>query len=428
VLAYPEARLSHREDFRRIRDGKDRSANGTSPSVGRVELAPFEFLDRLADLVPPTRKHRHRYHGVFAPNHPLRPAVTVLAVGTQLTSRSSAWEPIAEVPLAGLFFDTEPCFSRSAQIVVCEMRRLTWLILPAIGLVLSAGRSSAHDAIAGLGPIGPVTVVHSGFTFTEGPAADRNGNLYFSDIPANRIHKVDASGAVSTFREGSNAANGLIVNAAGEIVACEGKGQVVAISADGKDRRVLVERHDGARFNAPNDLVLDKAGGVYFTDPYFGAPSPLPQKVQAVYYADKTGKATRLVDDLRSPNGIILSPDEKTLYVVPYDQAEVMAYPIESPGQIGAGRVFCTLEQPQGQVGRGGDGLTVDERGNLYITSPTGLQVYSPDGKLLGTIKVPGTLTNATFGGPDGKTLYITGGPNVYAAPMSVKGHVFPAR
>jgi gluconolactonase len=279
--------------------------------------------------------------------------------------------------------------------------------------------------IEGIGPAGPITKLHTGFRFTEGPAADRQGNVYFTDIPNQRIHKVDADGKLSVFRENSNHANGLMLNAKGEIVACEGDGRVVAYSADGKSRRVLADTYDGKRFNAPNDLVIDKQGGVYFTDPFFGPRQPLPQGKTAVYYIAADGKVSRLIDDLPLPNGVILSPDEKTLYVIPSGQAEMMAYPVEAPGKIGKGRVFCTLKQRQVGGKSGGDGLTVDEKGNLYITSGLGLQVFASDGKLLGIIALPETPANVTFGGKDLKTLYVTARTSLYTVPMEVKGHLF---
>ncbi|HZV07402.1 MAG TPA: SMP-30/gluconolactonase/LRE family protein [Gemmataceae bacterium] len=281
------------------------------------------------------------------------------------------------------------------------------------------------ERIPGIGPAGPIVKLHTGFKFTEGPAADRNGNVYFSDIPNERIHKVDADGKLSIVREKTNHANGLMLNAKGEIVACEGDGQVAAYSSDGKSRRVLADSYDGKRFNAPNDLVIDKQGGVYFTDPYFGTLKSLPQGKTAVYYLAADGKVSRLIDDLPNPNGIILSPDERTLYVIPSGQAEMMAYAVEAPGKIGKGRVFCTLKQRREGEKGGGDGLTVDVKGNLYITSGLGLQVFAPDGKLLGIIRFPEVPANVTFGGKDLKTLYVTARTSLYTVPMEVEGHLF---
>src|SRR4051794_13827027 len=148
--------------------------------------------------------------------------------------------------------------------------------------------------IPGVGPVGKITKLHTGFKFTEGPAADKAGNVYFSDIPAEKIHKVDADGKLSVFSAKSKKANGLMVNAQGEIVACEMTGHVVALSPDGKEGRVLADQYDGKPFNAPNDLVLDQQGGVYFTDPGFGAKTPLPQGKTCVYYIAPGGKVTRL--------------------------------------------------------------------------------------------------------------------------------------
>jgi gluconolactonase len=256
-----------------------------------------------------------------------------------------------------------------------------------LGLTAFSAADEKPTSIPGVGPTGKISKLHTDFKFTEGPAADRDGNVYFSDIPNERIHKSDTDGKLSLFRAKTNRANGLMVNAKGEIVACEMAGQVVAYSADGKSRRVLAGKYHGKRFNAPNDLVLDKHGGVYFTDPAFGAPMPLPQGKTAVYYIAAGGEVTRLIDDLPNPNGVILSPDEKTLYVIPSGQAQMMAYPVEGAGKIGTGRVFCTLKQRKEGGKSGGDGLTVDVKGNLYITSDLGLQVFDAGGKLLVSIR-----------------------------------------
>lgn len=306
------------------------------------------------------------------------------------------------------------------------MRIYRWLPLVLV-VPLFALPLSAQDKIPGIGPAGAIKKLHTGFQFTEGPAADKQGNVYFTDIPAEKIHKVDLKGELSTFREMSNHANGLMFLSANEIAACEMDGQIVALSLDGK-RRIVVEKHDGKRFNAPNDLVVDQAGGIYFTDPAFRAPKELPQGKTAVYYVDAKSTATRLIDDLPNPNGVILSPDEKTLYVIPSGQAEMMSYLVEAPGKIGKGKVFCTLKQAGGKKAGGGDGLTIDVKGNLYITSALGLQVFSPEGKALGIFAFPEQPSNCTFGGKDFKTLYATARTSLYAVEMEVAGHQFPGK
>jgi gluconolactonase len=306
----------------------------------------------------------------------------------------------------------------------------SWTRLAALSLLAAAVSAHAQEPkpIPGIGPAGPIQKLHTGFVFTEGPAADGQGNLYFSDVRANRIHKLGADGRLTVFREPSNQAYGLMVSARGEIIACEmGTGQVAAYSVDGKERRVLAEGYMGKRFNAPNDLVIDKSGGVYFSDPQFNAPMPLPQDKRTVYYLAPDGKVTRLIDeDLPAPNGVILSPDEKTLHVIPSQSAEMRAYPVVSPGQLGASRVYCTLQQPPNAPRpSGGDGLTIDTKGNLYITSALGIQVFDPSGRHLGTIAFPEQPANCTFGGPDLKTLYVTARTSLYAVKMEATGHRF---
>jgi len=291
--------------------------------------------------------------------------------------------------------------------------------------LLFAATLAAQEPIPGIGPKGPATKVAGGFGFIEGPAADGQGNLYFSDIPNARIHKLDAQGKVTVFREKSNKSNGLMVDGKGRILACEMDGAVVALSADGQGREVLADQHNGKPLNAPNDLVIDKNGGIYFTDPMYGAKAPLPQGKTCVYYLPKGGKPVRLLDNLPNPNGVILSPDEKTLYVIPSSQRQMMAYPVEAPGKLGAGRVFCELAQRRPGGNSGGDGLAVDVQGNLYITAETGVQVWSPAGKLLGTLVFPEQPANCDFGGPGNKTLFATARTGLYQVELEIPGHRF---
>jgi gluconolactonase len=299
-----------------------------------------------------------------------------------------------------------------------------------ISLALATSAAAQSSKIDGIGPTGDVVKVKGDFQFLEGPASDGQGNLYFTDVSGNKIHKLASDGTVSVFRDPSNHANGLMFDGQGRLLACEMDGQLVAIDIMSKKATTLAGEYEGKRFNAPNDLVVDRAGGVYFTDPRFRAPTPLPQGKEAVYYRSADGKVTRLVDNLPAPNGVILSVDEKTLYVIPSMQKETMAYPVEAPGKIGDGKVFCTLKQAEGTTGagHGGDGLTVDTKGNLYITSRLGVQVFNPSGKLLGIIEFPEQPANVTFGGRDGKTLYATARTSLYSVPMEAKGHRFPGK
>jgi len=298
----------------------------------------------------------------------------------------------------------------------------------AAALLVCPGRAiaQAQPSIAGIGPAGTVTKVHGGFEFTEGPAEDSHGNVYFSDIPTNRIYKLDRDGRLSIFLEPSGHANGLMVNSVGTLFACQMDGQVVAIDPESKKVTVVATQYQEKRFNAPNDLVLDRAGGIYFSDPRYRAPQPLPQGTEAVYYVAPDGSVARLIDNLQAPNGVILSPDEKTLYVAPSEQKEVWAYPISAPGKVGPGRVFCALKQANEKDTNGGDGVAIDSAGNLYIATQLGLQIFAPDGKPLGILTFPEQPANVSFGPPEEKTLYVTARTSLYSLPLQIKGHLFP--
>ncbi len=296
----------------------------------------------------------------------------------------------------------------------------------AVLALVSGGASrsaTAADPIPEIGPSGEAKQVATGFGFTEGPAWDGNGLLYFTDIPNARIHTVNAAGEVSQFVDNSGPCNGLMFNRDGELYACNMGGELVAWDVATKEKRVLAGEYDGKRFNAPNDLVIDAGGGVYFTDPMFRAPMPLPQGGQGVYYRAADGTVTRLIADLPAPNGVLLSRDEKTLYVLPSMSAEMLAYPVESPGKLGASKVFCKLKNPPERENGGCDGATIDEHGNLYFTTGMGVQVFDANGKALGVIELPEQPSNCTFGGEDGRTLYVTARTSLYALPMLVKGH-----
>jgi gluconolactonase len=289
--------------------------------------------------------------------------------------------------------------------------------LAALALLLAAPQES--KPIPGIGPAGEIAKLHTGFNFVEGPAADAEGNVYFSDIPNNRIHRVDLDGKLSTFLEGSQGCNGLMFDAKGRLIACQGgTGRIVAIDVATRKIEVLADKFEGEPLGKPNDLVVDRQGGVWFTN-----------RDKSVFYVSD-GRVTRPIHDSPLPNGVLLSPDEKTLYVLPSGTPDVMAYPVEAPGKVGAGRVFCKLEQAATGRPRGGDGLTVDTKGNLYLTQPSlgALQVVSPEGKTLGLIRIPEGPSNCAFGGKEMKTLYVTARTSLYAIRMEVVGHRFAAR
>lgn len=283
------------------------------------------------------------------------------------------------------------------------------------------------DCPTDISPLGEVVKVACGFVYTEGPAADTRGNLYFNDLrdENGKMYRLDAAtGKIDLWIDGTDRANGMAINAQGEIVACQSKtGRVVAYRPDGSGFRVLADGYHGKRFNAPNDLVIDKQGGVYFTDPCFDSHMLiLPQRVKGVYYIAPDGQVCRLLENIHCPNGIGLSPDERTLYVVPSTQPEVMAYPILAPGHIGVGRIHTYIAITANLLYPGGDGMTVDVAGNLYICTQRGVQIFNAEGKRVGLIRVPERPANVEFAGRDFHTLYITAKHSLYAVAMPIPG------
>lgn len=294
-------------------------------------------------------------------------------------------------------------------------------------IAISCSTILAQTKIDSLGTFGKAEKVFGDFKFTEGPTDDGKGNLYFTDIPANRIYKIDAAGKKTVFVEPSNHCNGLMIDGSGNLLACQMDGQLVSYDVKTAKFQVLANKYSENRFNACNDLVVDKSGGVYFTDPHYRAPRPLPQGTMAFYYRAADGKVTRLGGEkIKAPNGIILSPDEKTLYVIPSEEKKMRSYEVLGPGKIGEEKVFCETVQSREGGNSGGDGLTIDEKGNLYITTGLGLQIFSPQGKHLGTIALPEHPANVTFGGKENKTIYATARTGLYRVQAPVKGHRFP--
>ncbi|NIA31921.1 MAG: SMP-30/gluconolactonase/LRE family protein [Actinobacteria bacterium] len=266
------------------------------------------------------------------------------------------------------------------------------------------------------------------FQFTEGPVWSNAGYLLFSDIPNSHIIEYLPDGTFSIFRKNTNGANGLMFDISGRLVACEGNaGRVTAMDSSG-EIHVLASEYKGKRFNSPNDLVIDSTGGIYFTDPLFGRGGKLSQNKEAVYYLHADGRIRRIIDNLAKPNGIILAPDGKKLFIVDTYNKFVWAYLIDRVGFPMDAYIFAELKLPNdAQNNRSGaDGITIDVAGNLYITSSLGVQVFNSNGDLLGIIGVPEKPANCTIGGPDNKTLYITARKNLYAIQLQVEGVVFP--
>ena len=277
--------------------------------------------------------------------------------------------------------------------------------------------------------------------FTEGPAVDRDGNVYFTEMVYQRILKLSTNGVLSTFREQSNNANGLLVDPQGRLVACEGADsrrtgvlikftpQVTRTDLRTGQREVLADNYQGKPFVGPNDVTIDGRGRLYVTDLPGGA----------VYRIDGPGQVVRILaaPDIQRPNGIQISPDDQQLYLVEANGSEggarmIRAYDLRADGTVGNMRVHYNF-----YPGRSADGMSIDTQGNLYasagmnqlrgtsetLDTKTGVYVISPQGKLLKFIPIPEDfISNNAFGGSDMKTLYVTAGKTLYKVRTEVAG------
>jgi gluconolactonase len=276
--------------------------------------------------------------------------------------------------------------------------------------------------------------VTSGCKFSEGPSGDADGNLFFTDEPNHRIMVVRPDGKVEVWDSKSNAANGTAFDAKGRLIVCcseDGARAVIRYEKDGK-RTSLADKYNDKRLTAPNDLTIDKQGRIYFTDPCYGTRPKDGQEKYCVYLiAAQNGepipnKLTRVIDDVDTPNGICISPDQKTLYVA--DNAArkngphtLIAYDVMPDASCKRRAVIWDFKE-----GRGIDGMRCDTNGNIWATAEsgakTGVYVFSPKGEQLGFIRTPETATNCTFGDKDLKTLFITAGASLYKMRVNAVG------
>jgi sugar lactone lactonase YvrE len=253
----------------------------------------------------------------------------------------------------------------------------------------------------------------TGFKFTEGPAKGPDGRIWFSDIPNERIHVYDpADGSITVWRENSGRANGLWWTPAGALLACEGGARRVTRQF-GDVIEPVAETFDGKRFNSPNDLVLDGHGGFYFTDPRYGPNEDRELERESVYYRGAKGQISLASAAPTKPNGVILSPDEKTLYVADTAEKKIWAFDVPAPGALANPRLF---------VPSGSDGMAIDVAGNVYLTAGPAVTVWSPAGEHLATLPCPEAPANCTFGGPENKTLFVTARTGFYAIDLNVPG------
>lgn len=298
-------------------------------------------------------------------------------------------------------------------------------------------------------PVGAAAVKPAtSLAFTEGPAVDADGTVYFSDIENNRILKLTPDGVRTVFREPSGRTNGQTFDAEGRLWHCEG----AEFGAGGRRRvsrtnlvtgeyTVVTERYDGARYNSPNDVCVDGLGRVYFTDPRYGDRSDMEMSIEGVYRIDLDGSVHRILEQptIDRPNGIAVTQDSRKLYLIDScpvhgGNRKVWAFELDAAGNPHGQQLVYDFAP-----GRGGDGMRLDMEGNLYVAAgirtprsphetddvPPGIYVMTPRGELLGRIPIPeDVLTNLAFGGLDGKTLYITAGKTLFTTRVEVPGQV----
>ena len=256
------------------------------------------------------------------------------------------------------------------------------------------------------------------FQFTEGPSSDAKGNVYFTDQPNNRIMVWSLTGDLTTFMQPCGRSNGLSFDKDGYLWSCaDEKNELWKISPD-KRVSIISLKYRDKQLNGPNDLWIHPDGGVYLTDPFYKrtwwSHTTMPQDCQAVYYfSPGSNTLTRVADDLVQPNGIVGTPDGKTLYVADIGGKKTWSYNINKDGSLSNKTLFCEM---------GSDGMTIDVKGNIYLTGK-GVTIFDKNGKLIGSIEVPETWTaNVCFGDFDMKTLFITASKGLYRLRMKVKG------
>jgi len=294
------------------------------------------------------------------------------------------------------------------------------MMLDIEGLAPGARRLLAEDA--------QLERMATGFRFTEGPLWDpRDGALYFSDIPANRIYRWTPDEGAQVFREPSRKSNGLTWDLQGHLLACEHAGRRLSRTlADGSVEPV-VESYQGRRLNSPNDLVMRSDGTLYFSDPpygltpEFGEPGDPEQPLNGLYMVPPGAEEPVLVgSDFDRPNGLAFSPDEEHLYVADTPRYHIRRFRVAEDGELSGGEVFAQLREADG-VGRP-DGMKVDEEGNLYTTGPGGLWILSSGGEVLAQIRFPEKTANCAWGDADYRSLYVTASTSVYRLPCLVSG------
>jgi gluconolactonase len=285
-------------------------------------------------------------------------------------------------------------------------------------LIITAAMGLLWSQSSIIAPNAKLELLSEGFSFTEGCASDAAGNVYFTDQPNDRIHIWSFDGKLSTYMQGSGRANGMSFDSDGNLIVCADEKNELRLIDSSRKSTILVKDYHGKLLNGPNDVWINPKGGLYFTDPFYKRDywkrSPVSeQDAQGVYYLGPHYKISlRVVDDLKTPNGIIGTPDGRILYIADIGANKTYKYDIQPDGTLANKKLFCEM---------GSDGMTIDNEGNVYL-SGMGVTVFDPTGKQIEKIPVNGWVGNVCFGGADRRTLFITASKNLYSMRMRVKG------
>lgn len=260
-------------------------------------------------------------------------------------------------------------------------------------------------------------LVSNQFEFTEGPAVDKQGNIFFTDQPNDKIWKFDTEGKLSLFLDKTGRSNGMYFDKKGNLItAADENNELWSISPD-KKITIIMKTYRGQKLNGPNDLWIQKNGGIYFTDPYYHHSYWTRKKPdmtgEHLYYLPKGKHEAFIVDsNLVRPNGIVGSANGKNLFVADIGDKKTYKYDIKKNGSLGNRTLFTNI---------GSDGMKLDNKGNLYITGQ-GVTIFNPEGKKIEHIPLPGWTANVCFGGKNRDILFITSGSSVYTLQMKVRG------
>ncbi len=283
-------------------------------------------------------------------------------------------------------------------------------------IILSCGNNKDEDIIED----GAVVEKLAGdFKFTEGPAADSEGNVYFTDQPNDRIMKWSIKDELTTWMQPSGRSNGLCFDNEDKLWSCADEKNELWIIKPNKEVEVLLDSYKGSKLNGPNDVWVAPDGSAFFSDPFYKRPwwdrDTTQQDGQCVYYLPANeSQLIRVIDDLEQPNGIIGTPNGKILYVTDIKDKKTYSYSIGAAGQLTNKKLFCKM---------GSDGMTLDNLGNLYLTNADGVTIFNKNGKQIKNISINEAWTaNVCFGGSDMKSLFITAKSGFYRIRMKVKG------